>query len=229
MARTAAIAALLLLTVVHATQADEESRSIFDGKDLSNWDGDPAVWSAEDGAIVGRTTAEKPIENNTFLIWKGGDVGDFRLQLEYKIEGGNSGVQYRSKMIDPEKWIVGGYQADIDSNNTYTGILYEERGRGILTKRGERVEIGADGKSQPTAVEDSADLQKVIRADDWNEYVIEASGPHLKHIINGKLMSETVDSDSGKSAKSGVLALQVHTGPPMTVRFRNIRLERLDK
>jgi hypothetical protein len=229
MARNVALSALFVLITVQAAQADEESQSIFNGKDLSNWDGDPAVWSVEDGAIVGRTTAEKPIENNTFLIWKGGDVGDFRLQLEYKIEGGNSGVQYRSKMIDPEKWIVGGYQADIDSNNTYTGILYEERGRGILTKRGERVEIGADGKSQPTAVEDSADLQKVIRADDWNEYVIEASGPHLKHIINGKLMSETVDNDSSKSAKSGVLALQVHTGPPMTVQFRNIRLERLDK
>ena len=175
---------------------------LFNGKDLAGWEGDPAVWSVEDGAIVGRTTADKPLKNNTFLIWKDGKVGDFRLRLEYRIEGGNSGVQYRSKVLDPAKWIVGGYQADIDSGDTYSGILYEERGRGILTKRGERGEINREGKS------DSESIRRCGRAAErrftrttGTSIVIEAVGPRLRHTINGKLMSETIDRDDREAAK----------------------------
>jgi hypothetical protein len=209
-------------------RAADEPQSIFNEKDLSGWDGDPKVWSVEDGAIVGRTTAKDPIKNNTFLIWKDGELGDFRLTVEYRIEGGNSGVQYRSKVVDPEKWIVGGYQADIDSKPVYTGILYDERGRAILANRGERVTIGRDGKSMATRFADADELMKSVKSDGWNEYVIEARGPHLRHTINGKLMSETTDNDAEKSVASGILALQVHQGPPMTVRFRKFRLEKLD-
>jgi hypothetical protein len=207
----------------------EEPELPFNGKDLTGWEGDPKVWSVEDGAIVGRTTADAPIKNNTFLIWRAGNVGDFRLQLEYRIEGGNSGVQYRSKVADPAKWIVGGYQADIDSEPVYSGILYDERGtRHILANRGERASIDAGGKKTVERFADAAELQKNIRNNDWNEYIIEARGPHLRHTINGKLMSECEDKQEGKRADSGILALQVHQGPPMTVRFRKIRLERLD-
>jgi hypothetical protein len=209
--------------------AAEKGQSIFNGEDLKGWEGNLDVWSVEDGAIVGRTTADKPIENNTFLIWKDGKLGDFRLRLEYKIEGGNSGVQYRSKVIDPAEWIVGGYQADIDSQPVYSGIMYEEQGRGILAKRGERVRISRQGKSETEPIGDAAELQKSIHTDDkWNKYVIEAIGPRMRHTINGKLMSVTVDRDPSKAAKEGVLALQVHKGPPMTVRFRNLRLEKVD-
>jgi hypothetical protein len=218
---------LVLLTFTSAKAADEP-QSIFNEKDLTGWEGDPKVWSVEDGAIVGRTTADAPIKDNTFLIWKDGELGDFRLTLEYKIEGGNSGVQYRSKVVDPEKWIVGGYQADIDSKPVYTGILYDERGRGILANRGERVTIDRGGKPMATRFADASELMKSVNSGDWNEYVIEARGPHLRHTINGKLMSETTDNDSEKSVASGILALQVHQGPPMTVRFRKFRLEELD-
>jgi hypothetical protein len=220
--------ALLVVCVDRLIAA--EPQEIFNGKDLSGWDGDKTIWSVEDGAIVGRTTAEAPIKNNTFLIWRGGKVGDFRLQLEYRIDGkgGNSGVQYRSKVADPEKWIVGGYQADIDEQPRYTGILYDERGRGILAERGERITIGADGKRSVERFADAAELQKKVHKNNWNEYVIEARGPHLRHTINGELMSETTDNQEGKRAETGVLALQVHQGPPMVVRFRNIRLEALD-
>jgi hypothetical protein len=218
---------LVILSFTGA-QAADEPQSIFNEKDLSGWEGDPNVWSVEDGAIVGRTTAEAPIKNNTFLIWKDGELRDFRLTLEYRIEGGNSGVQYRSKVDDPEKWIVAGYQADIDSKPVYTGILYDERGRGILANRGERVTIGRDGKPMATRFADGDELLKSVKSDGWNEYVIEARGPHLRHTINGKLMSETTDNDAEKSVASGILALQVHQGPPMTVRFRNFRLEKLD-
>jgi hypothetical protein len=201
---------------------------LFNEKDLTGWDGNPKIWSVEDGAIVGRTTADAPLEKNTFLVWRDGELGDFRLSLQYRIEGGNSGVQYRAKVRDPAKWIVGGYQADIDSGNRYTGILYEELGRGILTLRGQRATIAADGAKKAETFADAAELQKVIRANDWNDYVIEARGERLRHYINGKLMSETADAERDKRAEKGILALQVHTGPPMTVRFRKIELEVLD-
>jgi Domain of Unknown Function (DUF1080) len=224
MIRSIACAAIVF-SFVSTSSAVEEPRSLFNGRDLTGWEGDPEVWSVEDRAIVGRTTADAPIKNNTFLIWKDGKLGDFRLRLEYRIDGGNSGVQYRSKVVDPEKWIVGGYQADIDSGPQYTGILYDERGRGILAERGERATIDENGKRTATRFADAAELLKSVEADGWNEYVIEARGPRLRHTINGKLMSETVDSEKEKGAASGILALQVHQGPPMTVRFRNIELD----
>jgi hypothetical protein len=149
---------------------------------------------AAEGAIVGRTTAEAPIAKNTFLIWRGGELRDFRLQLQYRIQGGNSGVQYRSRVVDPAKWIVGGYQADIDSGTTYTGILYEELGRGILALRGQRVRIAVDGTRTAETFVDAAELQKSVRENDWNDYVIEARGERLRHWINNKRMSETVDA-----------------------------------
>jgi Domain of Unknown Function (DUF1080) len=223
------LACFSLLLMTPMAWAEEKFQSLFNGKDLSEWDGDPAIWSVEDGAIVGRLTAEKPLDHNTFLIWKGGELRDFRLRLEYQIEGGNSGVQYRSRVLDPAKWIVGGYQADIVDGPEYTGILYDERGtRGILAKRGERVKIAADGQREATSFADAAELQKSIDTDDWNQYVITARGPRLRHEINGKLMCEAIDRERGRRAESGVLALQVHQGPPMVVRFRNIRLEKLE-
>ena len=217
---------MLLLAAGEAVAANPQA--LFNGKNLTGWDGNPGIWSVADGAIIGRTTAEAPIAKNTFLIWRGGELGDFRLQVQYRIQGGNSGVQYRSHVVDPAKWIVGGYQADIDSGTTYTGILYEELGRGILTLRGQKVTIAADGTRTAATFADAAELQKSIRANDWNDYVIEARGERLRHWINGKLMSETVDAERDKRAEKGVLALQVHAGPPMTVQYRKIVLEPLD-
>lgn len=222
------LALLALLSITLPLQAAEKAQPIFNGKDLSGWEGNPDIWSVEDGAITGRTTADKPIDDNTFLIWKDGKPRNFRLKFEYKIEGGNSGVQYRSKVVDPEKWIVAGYQADIDSTPTYSGINYDERGRGILAERGKRVRINREGKSEIESIGDAAELQKSINADGWNKYVVEAIGPRMRHIINGKLMSVTIDRDAKNAVKEGVLALQVHKGPPMVVRFRNITLEKVD-
>jgi hypothetical protein len=225
------VCSCILLFVATVKLAAAEPQEIFNGTDLKGWEGDKSVWSVDDGAIVGRTTADAPLKNNTFLIWRGGEVGDFRLQLEYRIEGerANSGVQYRSRVIEPDKWVVGGYQADIDVVNRYTGILYDERGtRAIMAERGERATIDKDGKKTVDRFGEAAELQKNIRDKDWNKYVIEARGPHLRHTINGELMSETTDNEDGKRAETGVLALQVHVGPPMIVKFRNLRLEVLD-
>jgi hypothetical protein len=208
--------------------------SLFNGKDLSGWEGAPGLWSVEDGVITGRTTAEKRVSANTFLIWKGGEVADFELTLDYKFTAtanyGNSGVQYRSKVVDAEKFIVGGYQADFEFGDTYSGILYEERGRGILAQRGQKVKMtpGAN-PSQPTLTVtgqtgDSAKIQAAIQKDGWNQYRIVVKGNHIQHFINGHQTVDVVD-ETPEGAKKGVLALQLHAGPPMQVQFKNITLK----
>src|SRR5262249_11397164 len=154
--------------------------------DLTGWDGDTDVWSVQDGVITGKTTAEKPVKHNTFLIWKGGTVGDFELHAMFKITGGNSGIQYRSKDLGDH--IVSGYQADMvfSDPDKYTGILYEERARGILAQRGEKVEIGEDGKKKVVgSLGDSAEIAKAVKKGEWNEYVIVAKGNHITQTING--------------------------------------------
>lgn len=219
----------VLLVSVAGVSSAKEPRELFNGKDLTGWDGDPRVWSVEDGAIVGHTK-DVPLKNNTFLIWKDGELRDFKLTLEFNLDGGNSGIQYRSKVIDPANWIVGGYQADMDGANQYTGILYEERGRGILANRGQRLTISRDGTKEEEKIGDAAELAKAIHIKDWNEYVVEARGARLKHTINGKVMSETIDRDREHKTASGILALQVHANlpAPMTVKFRKIQLEELE-
>lgn len=220
-----------LLTVATFVHADEPKASdvtvLFNGKDLAGWSGRADLWSVEDGAIVGRTTADKPLKTNTFLVWEGGKPGDFELALQFKIEGGNSGIQYRSKVLDEQKFIVGGYQADIDSTNKFAGILYEERGRGILAQRGQKVAIADDGKKAESRFAESDALAKGIHPGKWNDYRVVAKGNRLQHFINEALTAEVIDSQTDKSSSEGVIALQIHVGPPMVVRFKNITLREL--
>ena len=123
--------ALAFLFAVNVTQSSEVGfDSIFDGKTLKGWDGNPDFWSVKDGAITGITTPTNPTKGNTFIVWRGGEIADFELRLQFRIRGGNSGVQYRSKEVD--KWVISGYQADFDGPGGWTGTLYEERGRGVL-------------------------------------------------------------------------------------------------
>lgn len=205
---------------------EEGFESIFNGKDLSGWKGNLTHWSVEDGAITGTNTAEKPTPHNTFIVWDK-EVADFELRLQYKIIGGNSGIQYRSKLADAEKFIVGGYQADIDSSPTYSGINYEERGRGILAERGQSVKITGDKTVEVLkSLGDKGELQKKIKAEQWNDYVVIAKGGVLQHVINGVPMS-TVEDVSNKAQAKGILALQLHAGPPMKVQFKNIRIKSL--
>ncbi|MEZ6149642.1 MAG: DUF1080 domain-containing protein [Pirellulaceae bacterium] len=202
--------------------------AIFNGSDLSGWKGNADLWSVEDGSITGRTTAEAPLKFNTFLIYEVGPVADFELRLDYKIKAGNSGIQYRSQIIEADKFIVGGYQADIDATSKYTGINYEERGRGILAERGQRVTIAADGAKSVEDFADREELAKEFDPDGWNHYRVVAKGNRLSHYINDVLMSEVIDNQESEAEKSGVLAFQVHQGPPMVVRFKNIRIKTLD-
>ena len=209
-----------------AESADAGFVPIFNGTSLDGWEGKPEFWSVQDGAIVGQTTAEKPTKGNTFLIWRQGSVDDFELRFLYRITGGNSGVQYRSK--DYGDSVVGGYQADFEAGPTYSGIQYEERGRGILAQRGERVTIAADGKKTAgEPISTTEDLQKFIKSGEWNAYRVVAHGATLAHFINGQLMSQVVDEEVAKRATEGVLALQLHAGAPMKVEFKDIRMKRL--
>ena len=223
-----AIAALALLVTCVQGQDEpaqsSESISLFNGKDLSGWIGRDDLWSVEDGQIVGRTVAEKPLQQNTFLIYTGDERGDFELTLQFKIENTNSGVQYRSKVIDKEKFVVGGYQADIDFSNRYAGILYEEKGRGILAERGQSVTIDEQGEKTRKRFADGVKLGNGIHPGQWNDYRIVAKGNHLQHFINEAMTAEVFDHQSDKSASTGVLAFQLHRGDPMVVRFKNIVL-----
>jgi type 1 glutamine amidotransferase len=227
LARLAIFAAVALVSHSQLSAADEEPgfKNLFNGKDLSGWDGNPKFWSVKDGAITGQTTDSNKTDGNTFLIWRDGTVDDFELRLSYKIVGGNSGIQYRSK--DKGNWVVGGYQGDFEAGDTYSGILYEEQGRGILAQRGQKTEIGPDGKVRVLAsLGDTNDIQKAIKKEDWNDYVILAEGNQLTHIINGRMTAQVTDNQPEKRALSGILALQLHAGPAMTVQFKNIRIKR---
>ena len=223
-----ALVSLALLLLIPAFTSAEEAVAIFDGKTLEKWDGNPDFWRVEDGAIVGQTTAEKPTKGNTFLIWRGGELKDFVLTAEYKIEGGNSGIQYRSFEVPNQKWVVGGYQADIDAGGTFVGSCYGERFRGMLCVRGQKSVIGEDAKPKVVGeVGDNKELFKKVKPGDWNEYKIEARDFHFVQSINGTVMADLQDDDAKNRKASGILALQLHAGPPMKIQFRNIRLTNL--
>ena len=213
---------------------ESQFKKIFNGKDFSGWDGNKEFWSVKDGTITGQTSAEHAVKGNTFLVWTNTYVGDFELRCSYRIVPdnnvgfANSGIQYRSKIIDPSYWVVGGYQADMEAGKKYSGILYEERGRGILAERGQKVVIHADGKKEVVGeVGKSDDIQAAIKSKDWNDYVIIAKGNHLQHFINGKQTIDVVDEQESAAARTGVLALQIHKGEPMTIQFKNLRIKKL--
>lgn len=230
----AGLAALLFAApALSAAEAESGFRSLFNGRDLTGWRGNTAFWSVQDGAITGRTTSERPAPANTFLVWDGGSVEDFELRLSYRVQPNNdkgfanSGVQYRSRLVDEANFGVGGYQADIEAGPNYSGILYEERGRGILAQRGQKVIVRADDRKDVVgSVGDSAAIQAAIKANDWNDYTIIARGNRLQHFINGRQTVDVTD-ESPRAAKSGLLALQLHAGEPMTVQFKDIRLKTL--
>ena len=213
-------------------------KQLFNGKDLTGWHGQMEFWSVQDGAITGHTTAEHMVAENTFLIWDG-EAGDFELTFKYKLTDadgksdkfGNSGVQYRSKVVKPEYSVVAGYQADMECGKTYSGILYEEKGRGILAKRGEKVVIRDGDDPKKPKIEKvgmlgtSEEIQAAIHPAEWNDYKIVAKGNHLEHFINGKQTVDVID-ETAVGAKNGVLALQLHKGPTgMTVQFKDMVLK----
>ena len=229
---------------IQANNAQDGFTPIFDGKSLQGWEFDPVYWSVKGGALVGEITAATLLKNNTFIIWKGGELGDFELKVDFWIsEKGNSGVQYRSDRYTELPYALRGYQADIDGGNLYTGQNYEERKRTTLAYRGQRTKINPQpddilevgcyvannawkGLHLVNELGDRAALGNLIKKGDWNTIHIVAKGNLMKHYINGTLMSEVQDADAKNSKSSGLFGFQVHVGPPMKVMFKNILLKK---
>lgn len=220
--------------------------SIFDGKTLENWKGNPTYWHVENGNLVGEVTPETILDRNTFIIWQGGQPDDFELKLEYRIsETGNSGINYRSELIREIPFALRGYQADIDGRNRHTGQNYEERKRTTLAYRGEKVMIKNTKKLDSLkqniktncwqtreiigSLGQSDSLKTKIKNNDWNHIHLIVKGNKLQHYVNSVLMSEVVDNDSMNQTFSGYLGVQVHVGPPMKVEYRNIRIKILSE
>lgn len=223
-------------------EEDEGFVSIFDGKSLQSWEGDPDIWRVEDGLLIGELTPESDLKSNTFLIWTGGKPGDFELKVDFKIsQDGNSGINYRSERLDDVPFALRGYQADIDGKNTYTGQNYEERKRTTLAYRGQQTKINPQdppgeirdfvernawrGLELTKELGDRDSLKNLIKAEDWNQMHLVIKANNLQHFVNGVLMSEVVDEDSLNRSFGGFLGFQVHVGPPMQVAFKNIYIK----
>lgn len=204
----------------------EEFRELFNGRDLTGWEGAPDWWQVRDGLLVCESTAERPCTQSHYLFWTGGEPADFELRVVYRIAGpANTGVQFRSERR--ENFDTWGYQADIDMAGEYTGCLYQHD-RGLVANRGERVRFAEDGTKSVETFEDSAKLLETVKADDWNEYRIRAEGPKVTLWINDTLMCEVEDYEKKFALPRGVLALQMHQGPPMKVEFKSVKLLELD-
>jgi hypothetical protein len=205
-------------------------RPIFDGKTLDNWEGEPGFWRVEDGILTGETTDEKKLKLNTFIIWRGGTTADFEFRAEFRLtESANSGVQYRSTALpDIGKYVLKGYQADIDGKGAYTGMLYEERGRGFVAPRGQFARMADGGTPKLIGSPGETEVLKAaIKVADWNQIHIIARGNVIIHVINGRVMSMCIDEDAKGRAMEGLLGLQLHVGPPMKVEYRNILLKQM--
>jgi hypothetical protein len=216
---------LLLFSAVPAPAADVEEgfTPIFNGKDLTGWEGEPGWWTVEDGALTAQSTPEKPCKQCNYLVWKGGQPASFELTCDFKLSASaNSGVQIRSQTRP--NWDTYGYQADMTGDGNLVGYVYHHK-RGLIAARGEKVTIDADGKKEVRKIGDSAELLKNFKKEDWNQYRIICRGPDITLYVNGVLMCQITDKDASTAAKSGIIALQMHPGPPMKVQFKNIRIK----
>jgi len=212
-------------------------RPLFNGKDLSGWDGDPKLWSVKEGTIHGETTEAIPASGNTFLIWKDGQTKDFDLRLSFRCTNtNNSGIQYRSKHITEgnvrNQWVVRGYQHELRNETklpSVSGFIYDEGGkRGRVCLVGEQATWNADGTKTVTAtLIDQPGFEKLFKLDEWNDVVIIAKGNRIQHYLNNHLILDFTDNDLALALHEGVLAVQLHAGKPMWAEFKNIRLKEL--
>lgn len=207
-----------------AQENNDGFRSLFNGTDLTGWDGNPELWSVENGCITGKTTGPEHLSYNQFLIWRGGVLKNFELRVSAKVTGNNTGIQYRSRELpDVGKWSISGYQCDIHPTPVNNAMAYEERARGVIALNGQSVVIDPDGVRWLTAKREP--VAKDVA--EWNEYSVVAIGNHLVHRINGEMTAELTDYEESANAFEGLLAFQIHRGPAMTVQFKDVRLREL--
>ncbi|MCX8109457.1 MAG: DUF1080 domain-containing protein [Verrucomicrobiae bacterium] len=221
---------------VYAPPEPEGMTSLFNGKDLTGWDGDPRLWSVREGTIRGETTPENAARGNTFLIFKDRVFADFDLRLSFRCSSSNnSGIQYRSKHVTegnvPNKWVVRGYQCEVRNEvdlPNVAGFIYDEGGkRGRMCLVGEKARWERGGKIVTGTLLDAGTFRRLFRLNDWNDLVIVALGNHLQHFLNGRLVMDFTDNDPALALREGIIALQLHAGKPMWVEFKNIRIKDL--
>lgn len=209
-----------------ATEPEPGFQSIFDGRSLAGWSpGDAAFWSVEGGAITARITRERPCATNQYLVWTGGELADFEFKVECRLngEGGiNGGFQFRSRLLPDHD--VCGYQVDDNLQTDWLVRLYDEFGRHDLALRGERAWFDPAGVRTVERIE-SARGPAPFRLEDWHEYHLTCVGPKISLRVNGQLVAEVEDHDPRRAEPQGVLALQLHSGPPTVTQFRNLRLK----
>lgn len=223
---------------VATRRADESFVSIFNGKNFDGWDYDPRYWRVEDGVMVGELTPELILKRNSFMIWRGGSPADFELKVEYRVSReGNSGLSYRNVELEDAPYSLSGYQADIDGRDhdprlprqRYVGQAWEERGRRFLARRGQIVQMDATGQSVIVgSLGDINQLETYVKDNDWNEYHLIIRGNVLIHMINGQVMSMVIDNDPVNRRMEGLIGVQVHTGPPQKIEYRDFRLKELN-
>lgn len=241
------VACVMLCFLACNQKKDSEFKSIFNGEDLSGWEGDATYWSVQNAILVGEVTAKTILKRNSFIIYTKEQPSDFELKLEYRISKlGNSGINYRSEISSKFPFALKGYQCDLDGRNKYTGQNYEEKKRTTLAYMGEKVTIPSMPQRiskknlrqnvlkncwQTREVLESFGEKNVLKSHikdaDWNKVHLIIKGNHLQHYINGVLMSDVTDLDTVNSALKGFMGVQVHVGPPMRIEYKNIRLKHL--
>ena len=220
----------LLLAVAHAAPAAPAEAAgfqpIFDGKSFAGWKAaDMSFWTIEDGALTAKITKEHPLPANLYLIWQGGALADFELKLKSRFFGSpklNSGFQFRSTELANHDIL--GYQMDNNLDTPWLVRLYEEHGRHTLAWRGEQTAIDEQGQLTKEPIAD-AQGPAAFKLEDWCEYHLTCVGRKLMLEVNGKLMAEVTDNDPLHFAAQGILALQLHTGPPTVAQFKDIQLK----
>jgi hypothetical protein len=220
---------LLLLAVTAllapaALAAEDGFTAMFNGKDLTGWDAKPGTWRVENGTLTCESTKDNPCTKCHYMVWKDGKPGDFEIRAEFRLSlHGNSGIQIRS--TTGADWNVAGYQADLTGDGKIVGYVYHS-GMGLVCARGENVTLAADGKKSVEKIGDAKELLKSFKQEEWNTYRVVCHGPVIELFINDVLMSRITDHNP-KARRDGVIALQMHPGPPMKVQFRNLRIKEL--
>lgn len=213
------------ISVASAEEAPEKIE-MFNGKDLSGWDGAPGWWTIEDGALTSESTPEKPCKKANYLVWTGGCPADFQLDCEFRLSAkGNSGIHIRSERRP--NFDMFGYQADMTGEGKLIGFIYHHQ-RGLVAERGEKVLITAKGERQAERAGDAAKLLEHYKPEDWNHYRVICRGESIQLFLNGVKMCDIVDRDPKTAVREGFIGLQMHPGPPMKVQFRNLHLTPLD-
>ncbi len=201
--------------------------SLFNGKDLTGWEGPPDAWWVEAGALTWENTAEDPLDSWPNLIWRGGEPGDFDLFVDFRVsDKANTGVNFRGEERD--NWVIKSYQADITGNGNLTGTIWMNNPHRPRVKRGQHATFDETGEHSVEEFGDPEELlKKAFRPGEWNTIRVVCEGPEMTYYLNGVLISKLTDK-SPKATNEGKIALQMHQGPPMKVQFKNIYLKEME-